>query len=52
MKIKDAKKLVKPYRIREGRKFRLKDVDPEDTRGFKSEEKRKFANGCSRALKD
>ncbi len=40
MKIKDAKKLVKPYRIRDGGQFRLKDVDPEDTRGFKSEEKK------------
>ena len=40
MTSKDAKKLVKPYLIRDGRPFRLKDVDPEDTRGFKSEEKK------------
>ena len=40
MKIKDVKKLVKPYRIRDGRQFHLKEVDPEDTRGFKSEEKK------------
>jgi len=40
MTSKDAKKLVKPYLIRDGGPFRLKDVDPEDTRGFKSEEKK------------
>jgi len=40
MTSKDAKKLVKPYRIRDGGPFRLKDVDPQDTRGFKSEEKK------------
>jgi hypothetical protein len=26
-----ASKLVKPYRVEDGTKFRLKDFDPEDT---------------------
>lgn len=40
MKPKDAKKLLKPYRIRGGKRFRLKDIDPEDTGGFKFEGKK------------
>ena len=30
--------LLKPFRVTDGRKFRLKDVDPADTRGLKSKE--------------
>jgi PPK2 family polyphosphate:nucleotide phosphotransferase len=30
-------KFVHPYRVTKGRKFRLKDVSPKDTRGLKSE---------------
>ena len=37
--IKTARKLAKPFRITNGGKFRLKDVDPGDTLGFKSEAK-------------
>jgi len=33
-----ASKLAKPYRIEDGKKFRLKDFDPNDTRGYESEE--------------
>ncbi|HZQ67621.1 MAG TPA: polyphosphate kinase 2 family protein [Terriglobales bacterium] len=33
-----SSKLAKPYRVEEGKKFRLKDFDPEDTNGFHSEE--------------
>jgi PPK2 family polyphosphate:nucleotide phosphotransferase len=40
MKITDAKELVKPYCIRDGKRFRLKDIDPQDTRGFKFEGKK------------
>jgi PPK2 family polyphosphate:nucleotide phosphotransferase len=34
-----ASKLSKPYRVTDGEKFRLKDVDPKDTGDFKSEDK-------------
>ena len=34
-----ARKLSKPYRITDGKKFHLKDVDPGDTRGFDSRDK-------------
>lgn len=34
-----ARKLSKPYRVTDGKKFRLKDVDPGDTRDFNSEDK-------------
>jgi PPK2 family polyphosphate:nucleotide phosphotransferase len=33
---KKIRKLIKPYRVTNGKKFRLKDVDPDDTGGLKS----------------
>ncbi len=39
--IKKAVKLSKPFRVTDGKKFRLKDFDPEDTLYFKSEDKPK-----------
>jgi PPK2 family polyphosphate:nucleotide phosphotransferase len=36
---KRARKLAKPFRVSDGRKFRLKDFDPADTLDFKSEDK-------------
>ena len=36
---KKIRKLIKPYCVTNGRKFRLKDVDPGDTGGLKSEVK-------------
>jgi len=38
---KRAGKLSKPFRIIDGKNFRLKHIDPEDTLGFKSEDKPK-----------
>jgi PPK2 family polyphosphate:nucleotide phosphotransferase len=32
----DLHKFAKPFRIEDGKKFRLKDIDPSDTRGIKS----------------
>ena len=37
--IKDARKLSSPFRITNGAKFRLKDVNPRDTLRFTSEAK-------------
>jgi PPK2 family polyphosphate:nucleotide phosphotransferase len=37
--VKAAHKLSKPYRITDGKEFRLKDVDPGDTGGLGAEEK-------------
>jgi PPK2 family polyphosphate:nucleotide phosphotransferase len=37
--IKAARKFSKPYRVTDGNRFRLKDFDPEDTHGLKSEDK-------------
>jgi PPK2 family polyphosphate:nucleotide phosphotransferase len=37
--IKAARKFSKPYRVTNGSKFRLKDVDPGDIHGLKSEDK-------------
>jgi PPK2 family polyphosphate:nucleotide phosphotransferase len=39
--IKRAGKLSKPFRVSDGKKFRLKHFDPGDTPGFKSEDKPK-----------
>ena len=41
MKIKDVKALVEAYRVQDGKKFRLKDIDPADTGGLRSEGKAK-----------
>ena len=37
--IKKARKLAKPFRLTDGARFRLKDIDPGDTLGLKSEDK-------------
>jgi PPK2 family polyphosphate:nucleotide phosphotransferase len=37
--IEAARKLSKPYRVTNGKKFRLKDIDPADTGELKSEDK-------------
>ena len=37
--IEAAQRFSKPYRVTNGKKFRLKDVDPGDTRDFTSEDK-------------
>ena len=37
--IKAARRLSRPYRVSDGKKFRLKDVDPGDTGELKSEDK-------------
>jgi PPK2 family polyphosphate:nucleotide phosphotransferase len=37
--IKVARRLARPYRITDGRKFRLSDIDPGDTGELKSEDK-------------
>ena len=37
--IKKAREFAKPFRITNGERFRLKDVDPDDTLGFKEEAK-------------
>jgi len=36
-----SKKIIKPFRVTKGKQFRLKHFDPEDTLGFKSEDKLK-----------
>jgi len=45
MKLKEiapnARKFAEPYRVNKGKKFRLKDCDPEDTGDLKSEDKPK-----------
>ncbi len=37
--IKRARKFAKPFRVTDGKRFRLKDVDPADTLDLKSEDK-------------
>ena len=46
--IKRAKNFSKPFRISDGKEFKLKHIDPEDTLGLKSEDKPK----AKEALKD
>ncbi|MGH6611914.1 MAG: polyphosphate kinase 2 family protein [Burkholderiaceae bacterium] len=42
-RIKQLADWIDPYRVTDGRKFRLKSVDPADTRGLKSENKAEAA---------
>jgi len=39
--LKRVRKFTKPFRITDGKEFRLKHIDPEDTLGLKSEDKPK-----------
>jgi PPK2 family polyphosphate:nucleotide phosphotransferase len=41
--IKNARKLVKPYKVTNGRKFRLRDIDPDDIHGLTSKEEAREA---------
>ncbi|MGH8673601.1 MAG: polyphosphate kinase 2 family protein [Burkholderiales bacterium] len=47
---KKIRKLINPYRVTNGRKFRLKDVDPGDTGGLKSEVKGKAKEYLARGV--
>ena len=37
--IKKARKVTKPFRVTDGKKFRLKDIDPGELLGFSNEDK-------------
>jgi PPK2 family polyphosphate:nucleotide phosphotransferase len=49
--IEAARKFSKPYRVTNGKKFRLKDVDPGDTGGFKSEDKARAKEALQNGVK-
>ncbi|HKE56721.1 MAG TPA: polyphosphate kinase 2 family protein [Pyrinomonadaceae bacterium] len=48
--LKEAKKLARPFRITDGQKFRLKDVDPKDTLGIKSVDKPRAQEALARGV--
>jgi PPK2 family polyphosphate:nucleotide phosphotransferase len=45
-----VKALIKPYRITSGKGFRLKDIDPEDTGGLKSDAKPEARDALRRGV--
>jgi len=45
--VKRARRLSRPYRIDDGRKFRLEDVDPGDTGPLKAEDKARAKEGLA-----
>lgn len=47
---KKIRKLIKPYRVTNGKNFRLKDVDPGDTGGLKSDVKGKAKELLARGV--
>jgi len=49
--IKRARKLAKPFRITNGKEFRLKHIDPEDTLDLKSEDKPKAQEALKEGIK-
>ena len=50
--VKRVERYVKPFRVTNGKKFRLKDIDPGDTAGLKSKEQAEewLAKGVEMAL--
>lgn len=44
------RKLIKPYRITDGKGFKLKSIDPEDTNGFSKEDKEKFKEALNEGI--
>jgi PPK2 family polyphosphate:nucleotide phosphotransferase len=48
--IKRARHFCKPYRVTNGKKFRLKDVDPGDTQDLKSEDKPRAKEGLQNGV--
>lgn len=49
--IKNARKLAKPFRITNGNKFRLKDIDPNETLEFGSEDKPRSKEALAAGIK-
>lgn len=49
-KLDRISKLIKPYRITDGRNFKLKSIDPDDTNGFNKEDKEKFREGLTEGI--
>lgn len=49
--LKAAHQLSKPYRVTDGKGFRLKDVDPGDTGDFKSEDKPRLQEALQTGVK-
>src|SRR6185436_8268865 len=47
---KKIRKLIKPYCVTNGKRFRLKDVDPGDTGGLKSEVKGRAKEFLARSV--
>jgi PPK2 family polyphosphate:nucleotide phosphotransferase len=47
-----ARKISQPYRISDGKKFKLKDIDPSDTAGFQSEDKPLAAEALSQGIEE
>jgi PPK2 family polyphosphate:nucleotide phosphotransferase len=48
--IKRARKFTKPFRITDGKDFRLKDIDPGDTLGYGSEDKPRSKEVLARGI--
>ena len=49
--IKRAREFADPFRVDKGRKFRLKDVDPNDTLGYRDEDKSRAKEGLVMGVK-
>jgi PPK2 family polyphosphate:nucleotide phosphotransferase len=48
--VKGARKFTRPFRITDGKNFRLKDIDPGDTLGYGSEEKPRSKEVLARGI--
>jgi len=48
--VRQARKLVKPYRVTDGRRFRLRAVDPADTGGYDPDDKPRAKQALERGI--
>jgi PPK2 family polyphosphate:nucleotide phosphotransferase len=49
--LEKIRKLIKPYRITDGKNFKLKDVDPDDTNDFDKDDKDHFKDVLDEGIK-
>jgi PPK2 family polyphosphate:nucleotide phosphotransferase len=45
-----VRKLIKPYRVTDGKNFRLKDIDPDDTGDFDKNDKERFKSALDEGI--
>jgi PPK2 family polyphosphate:nucleotide phosphotransferase len=48
--LEKVRKLINPYRVTDGKEFKLKDIDPDDTGDFDKSDKERFKEGLEEGI--